>query len=68
MAGGTTRPSLGEVDLALGRMPETFRNRDFRAALGINAWPASQMLSMLLTMGVVAHAGGSQLWRVVARS
>jgi hypothetical protein len=64
MPGGTALPSLGDVDRALARMPDVFRNRDFRDALGIHAWPASQMLSMLLTMGVVSHAGGVQLWRV----
>lgn len=61
-------PSMGDIDAALAAMPTTFRNVDFRTALGIYAWPASQMLSMLLTMGVVAHAGSNQRWRVVGAS
>lgn len=65
-AGGM--PSLGDIDAALASMPATFRNADFRAVLGIYPWPASQMLSMLLSMGIVAHAGSNQRWRVVAAS
>ncbi len=57
-------PSMGAIDEALARMPEIFRNSDFRADLGIHAWPASQMLSMLATLGRIEHAGSIHLWRV----
>lgn len=65
---GTGIPSMGDIDVALAAMPATFRNVHFRTALGIYAWPASQMLSMLLAMGVVVHAGSNQKWRVVGAS
>jgi len=64
MAETKGRPSLGDVDVALKAMPETFRNQDFRQAMGMYAWPASQLLSMLLTLGIVEHAGNAHLWRV----
>jgi hypothetical protein len=64
MAEAKGRPSLGDVDAALRTMPETFRNRDFREAMGMYPWPASQLLSMLQTIGVIEHAGSAHLWRV----
>jgi len=54
---------LDRIDEVLATLPASFRNADFRQAMGIDAFPASEMLVRLMQAGRVHHPdGNTKIW------
>lgn len=60
---------LEAIDKVLATMPQPFRNAEFRTAMGLPPFAASQLLTRLLKLGKLHHPRGNyKLWAIVAQA